>query len=157
MKYFLFGGAPSTGKTGAITRLVDEYLVKTKNFVYKDVIKLSNDDFRCVLEGEDKNNQSVKIIVISASDQPSIINYSIQYMKKHLPCDFIISVVRDKGDVMRDYFLKKMNITKADFCFELPLAKITRKRANRKIALKWYEENIDVTAQTILAYPPFNI
>jgi hypothetical protein len=155
MNYLLFGGAPFVGKSESITRLV-KYLMQCKNFVRGNLRKLPNNDFFCILDGKDKNNCYIKIIVTSASDMPGIINDFKMYCKNNLPYDLVISPIRDEGDSMRYYFLKVIKITNSDFCVEIPLAKITRRR-NWHIAYNWYKARIDNMVNNCLGNTPFNI
>jgi hypothetical protein len=155
MNYLLFGGAPYAGKSEAITRLVD-YLMQQKNFVRGNFKPLPNKDFFCILDGKDKNNHSIRIIVTSASDTFAIINDYKIYCKNNFPYDIVISPIRDEGDDMRNHFFKAMNITNSDICVEIPLAKITR-RANWEIAYNWYKEKIDNMINNCLEHMPFNI
>ena len=155
MDYLLFGGAPSTGKSETITRLID-YLIKSKNFVCNNIQQLSNKDFYCVLDGKNKNNKNIQVLVTSATDTYKIIDDFEAYLQNYPKHDFIISSIRDAGDPMRDYFLKKMKITKNDFCFEIPLAKITR-QTNFHAAFQWYKDKIDCISIGVLGNLPFNI
>jgi hypothetical protein len=155
MNYLLFGGAPSVGKSESITRLVG-YLIQQKNFVRNNFKDLSNNDFFCILDGKDKNNCSIRIIVTSASDMPTIINDFKIYCKNNSPYDLVISPIRDEGDGMRNRFLDVMDIVNTDFCVEIPLAKITR-RKNWQIAYNWYKEKIDNMVNNCLENMPFNI
>lgn len=153
MKYFFFGGAPYVGKTESISRAVNN--LKQKGFICS-IEWLSDDDFFCTLDGKDKNNHPVKIIVASASDTVKIIDKFSTYAKQNSPYDFILSPIRDGVDSMRSYFFRKMNITDNDYLFEIPLAKITR-ITDREIAYEWYKEKIDHIVNMILGSMPFNI
>jgi hypothetical protein len=155
MNYLLFGGAPSVGKSESIARLVD-YLMQQKNFVRSNFEQKSHKDFFCVLEGKDKNNRPIKIIVTSASDMPDIINGFKGYCEKNLPYDLLVGPIRDKEGNMRKHFCKIMEITDSDFCVEIPLAKITR-RKNFETAYNWYKTKIDNMVNICLGNMPFNI
>jgi len=155
MDYFLIGGAPSSGKSEAITRLVD-YLIQQKNFVRGNLSSLSQKDFFCTLDGKDKNNNSIKILVTSATDTFQIIDRFALYAKNNNPYKFVISSIRDEGDSMRHYFFRKMNVTSNDYCFEMPLAKITR-RTTWAVAHQWYKDKIDFILNDFIGRAPFNI
>jgi hypothetical protein len=110
----------------------------------------------CVLDRKNKNNTSTRIIVTSASDATLIIDVFKTYINNNLPCDFIISSIRDQGDPMRRYFETKINITNNDFCFEVPLAKITRRKKFQS-AYQWYTRKIDCMVINIIGNTPFDI
>ena len=163
MNFLLFEGAPSVGKTEAITRVVD-YLVNKKGFVciHHEFINKHKIDFRCVLKGKNKSGKSIIIIVSSAGDNQVVINKFNVYIKNNLPCDFIIGATRDVDDryKIRSYFMNAIvtpNSTPNSICFEIPLAEITRKGKLRSTALQWYRDNIDIIVNNILADAPFGI
>jgi len=166
MDFLLFVGAPSVGKTEAITRVVD-YLVNKKGFVqiHHEFINKHKIDFLCVLNGKNKSGKSITIIVSSAGDNQAVINKFNAYIKNNNnpPCDFIIGATRDVDDryKIRSYFMNTIvtpNRTPNSICFEIPLAEITRKGKLRATALQWYRDKIDIIVNNnILANAPFGI
>jgi hypothetical protein len=155
MNYFLYGGAPSVGKSESIARLVD-WLIKSKHFKPSNLISLPGNDFYYVLEGTDKNGKKIKVIVSSAADTPKIVDGFKIYCANNTPYDSVISSIRDSGDFMRTYFQNIMNITGKDICLEIPLAKITRRNIFGA-ALQWYRNTIDALSQLAIGQAPFLI
>jgi len=163
MDYLLFGGAPDTGKTGAMGRIARALNSSMWGFTivagFISAAPLPGNkplDFRVVLEGKNNQGKIVRILINSATDD----KYNIDELKKlyiaSLPIDIIISSVRDIY-WERQYFFDIMEILKKeDFYIEIPIAKITR-RNDFSLALNWYEDSIDKLVTHILQRTPFNL
>ncbi|GMO69905.1 MAG: hypothetical protein Ta2A_18340 [Treponemataceae bacterium] len=139
MKYLLFGGAQSVGKSETIWRL-GLFLCSTKHFkIVVGSIPATFTDFKAILEGVDHSGKQVRIAINSGTDTPDIILSFKKFCDSSGIYDIIISSIRDHDFHPRSYFIKTMGITSEDFVLEIPLAKITRKNGSRIIALTWYK------------------
>lgn len=113
MKYLLLGGAPNTGKTGSLNRLADK-LIHIKGF--KVVVnwnyppKVTNGDFRIILEGLDNNENQIRIFINSATDNKKIIQECKNFYDANQPVSIIISSIRDVFSARTDF----LNIMKVD-------------------------------------------
>jgi hypothetical protein len=156
MNYLLFGGAESVGKSEAIKRL-EQYFIQQKGFRQIGLQDLPNNDFYACVEGRNNAGKEIRILLFSAADTKRVIRDFERFCTQYAPYDFIVSTIRDEGDLMRDYFYDTMGITDdADYVSEISMGKITR-RNTRDIAVKWYSERVDTFAHTILQYPPFSL
>lgn len=157
MDCFLFGGAPTVGKSEGIHRLA-LYLL-TKGF--KDIhlsVPVAFKDFIAVIEGPDKNGKIVRIIINTATDTPAIIQNFKTFYDKNGTYDFLISSIRDYHFWPRADFFSIMGINHTTHkILEFPLAKITRRGTSFTVALKWYYDHVDSLVQHILRLPPFNL
>lgn len=158
MNFLLLGGAPSVGKSECIYRLTN-HLITSKGF--NDVLNRfpSNfQDFMLVLSGVNKSNKRIRIIVNTPTDLPKNIDDFKNFSDKYCPCDILISTIRDHDFWPRSYFLSTFGINKNNNnVIEIPLAKVTRRGANRNIALNWYQNNLDDLVKLVLNNTPFNI
>lgn len=159
MKYLLLGGAPNTGKTGSLNRLADK-LIHIKGF--KVVVnwnyppKVTNGDFRIILEGLDNNENQIRIFINSATDNKKIIQECKNFYDANQPVSIIISSIRDVFSARTD-FLNIMKVDNSiDHILELPLAKV-RKGKYRALCLKWYEEKLDKLITHTLENNPYNL
>jgi len=144
MKYILIGGSQNVGKTEAIYHLAN-YLLNSRSFV--DVLQSvpkTKRDFMAILEGKDKNRNNIRIAINSASDTPDIIRKFKTLLNENKNISIIISSIRDNNFYPRKEFFDILNIDENDIDIEIPLAKITRRRKNKEIALKWYKNKINL-------------
>lgn len=157
MKYLLIGGAPNTGKTGSLNRLV-AILIGTKRF--KNVANwnypptVANGDFRLILEGLDSNKKLIRIYINSATDTKKIIQDCKKFHDIHQPIDIIISSIRDVFSARTDFFTIMGVDNSVDYVLELPLAKV-RRGNHRGLCLNWYEQKIDNLLIHTLENNPF--
>ena len=169
MKYLLFGGAQSVGKSETIWRTA-QFLINIKGFqvlagtIPNGPFTTVNPfvDFRVVLEGYDQNNCLVKVLFVSATDTYSIIDGAKVFWDK-LPfqIDIIVSSVRDdfapSSNSLRQYFFDIFLVHQAGNSFlEIPLAKITRRNSFVN-ALKWYQDSLDLLLRRLLSHQPYSI
>ncbi|PIF30769.1 hypothetical protein CLU81_1218 [Flavobacterium sp. 9] len=159
MKYLLFGGAPETGKTGAITRL-ELWLITTKRFTVKAnwnyPPSATHRDFRVILERFDDNGNLIRIYINSATDTKQIIQDCKDFHDANLPVDITISSIRDVFDVRQHFFtVMEVDNTK-DYILEVPLGKV-RRGTHRRLCLNWYEKKIDNLVSTVLENNPFSL
>ena len=156
MKVLLIGGAPSTGKSNAVC-MCARYLIN-RGFVLLDCqdyngqkIKLPTivtgsskpTDFLARLDGTDKNNKKVSVIIASASDTIPIIDSSFSYFQKKA-CDILISSVRDIN-YERKYLFSKFHFQTDDkSLMEFPLAKMSRKNQNWCTAKNWCDSTVRI-------------
>lgn len=157
MNCLLIGGAQSVGKSETIYRLANALTLRGFR-VTSGSIPITFTDFRCVLEGSDKKNNTIRIIINSPSDTvPIIQEFKIFYDINGL-YDIMISSVRDNNFYPRRDFFNIMDINPVrNFILEVPLGKITRRGANFFTALNWYENQTDNLLNHILNNPPYNI
>jgi len=155
MNYFLFGGAPDTGKTEAITRLLAWLTTPGRLTVNHRQQQGENDFFAC-LEGVNAEENEPRVLISSTADNGKIIDDFRQYCDQHRPYNMVISAVRDGGDPMRDYFFTRMGICSEDCVREIPMAKITR-RNTYDAAMHWYRDRVDELAHVLLGIAPFSI
>lgn len=165
MNYLLFGGQPNSGKTSTITRLTSVLLAAPFSFRVIDgtFSPLSGNDFLILLERKINSDQSQYIIINSPSDDRLSVDNLGDFIVKHSDktIDVIISSVRDIN-WERDYFfetLKKIDQTAVNV-FEIPLARITRRRKKSNLfkpAKEWYDNTIDRHINFIITNPPFNL
>ena len=158
MNCLLIGGAQSVGKSETIYRIAND--LTSRGFVLiAGTIPVTFSDFRCILEGLDKNNKTIKIIINSPSDTPQIINdFKDFYDNNGGQYDILISSIRDDNFWPRQDFFHIMNIsTLTHFILEIPLAKITRRGNNFCTALNWYQIQVDNLIKHSLNNPPYNL
>ncbi len=158
MNYLLFGGAPQTGKTSSITRIVD-YLINQKGYVivnqFNYLPSQNTVDFKVILEKKSKLNNK-RIYVNTASDTKRIIKDCKHFLNNNTPVDIIVSSVRDKYSPRTNFF-KIMNVNmNLDYVLEIPLGKVSRGK-NRLNCLNWYNTKIDEITQKILDTNPYNV
>lgn len=157
MKFLLIGGQPNTGKSETICRIFMRLSLR--------YTKISNlhphsriptgfpfDDFSVLLEGSDLNNNTIKILIHSPTDDPDNINLLKVNILNHSP-DIVICSIRDMHS-QRDLVL---NIVNTNYKFEIPLARITRGHRHRPIALTWYRNSIDDLIDSVIIKPPFSL
>lgn len=158
MESLLIGGAPNVGKTRAIYKIT-EWLINNKGFsIIEGFFPPQMKDFRVVLEGKNKNNNPIRIIINSPTDDKNTIDNFKSFFDLNGNYDVLISSVRDLN-FERDYFFNTMmsNLLNTNFVLEIPLAKITRRDPRFGIALNWYKNQIDNLLQHTIQTPPFNI
>ena len=158
MEYLLISGAQDVGKTKSIYLLVRDILKEKKGFQEIDgKFPKKCIDFIVLLEGKDKDGKTVRIIVNSPTDHPSLVdrlkNFKEKNQKKQ-PVNFLISSVRDGNQEIK-YFFDTMDIT-SNF-IEVPLAKIIPDRKDYKAALKRYQDTVSKLLAHILEAPPFDL
>ena len=154
MDFFLVGGYPNTGKT-AIIKLIEKYLKKRGFNPVTTRNKTTNDDFVVVYEGSNQKKTKIRILLNSASDSISIIDQFYDYYQQNQSVDIVISSIRDAG-AERDYLLKKFNLVDNSY-IEVPLAKISGKRNDYKMALNQYQQRIMKLIEHILCQNSFNL
>lgn len=155
MKSLLIGGAPSVGKSECVSRLTSTLI----SLGYKDLMNRATSgphDFMTILEGENNDGKSIRIIVNTPSDTERIIRDFKRFFDENGEYDLLISTVRDHDFYPRHSFFKIMNIDEGS-ALEVPLAKVTRRGNNRETALRWYHENIQNILLEILKNHPFSI
>ncbi|MFN8282745.1 MAG: hypothetical protein U0U67_05990 [Chitinophagales bacterium] len=157
MKCLLLGGAPSVGKSETIYRL-------TRNLLAKGFVVVSGTvpavfaDFRAVLEGVDKSQNKVRIIINSATDTEKIITDFKDFYDRNGKYDIFISSVRDDNFYPRSGFFIIMDLRRlATTILEIPMAKVTRQGVNFPVALNWYNAQLDNLLNHVISESPFNI
>ena len=154
MIYLLIGGAPSVGKTEAITRIAE--LLRRINFTpIAGTFPPTQKDFRVVMEGIDKNGKRIRILINSATDNEQLISKLKSFYDENDSVDFVISSVRDVFGI-RDALFSIMNIRANDTVIEIPLGKV-RTGVNRPVALEWYQNRLDNLIALTLSNSPFEI
>jgi hypothetical protein len=163
MNYLLFGGQPDSGKTSAVTRLVNHLLTVPFSFRIIDGTFLPSrgNDFLILLERKNNDNLSQYIIINSPSDDALPINKLRDFIDKHndKTIDLVISSVRDIG-WERSHFFATLKINPTDNnVFEIPLARVTRRKTSGLFgpALSWYENTLDRHINFIIINAPFNL
>lgn len=157
MNCLLIGGAQSVGKSETIYRLANELSLRGFRVVAGS-IPITFSDFRCVLEGLDKKDNTIRIIINSPSDTVPIIQDFKNFYATNGLYDILISSVRDNDFYPRRDFFTMMNINPVkDFILEIPLGKITRRGANFFTSLNWHENQMDNLVNHTLNNPPYNI
>lgn len=157
MNCLLIGGAQSVGKSETIYRLANE-LTSRGFIIVAGSIPIPFSDFRCVLEGLDKKDNIVRIILNSPSDTVQIIQDFKNFYDVNGLYDILISSVRDNDFYPRRDFFTIMDINLIrDFILEIPLGRITRRGTNFFTALNWYENQMDNLLIHTLSNPPYNI
>lgn len=156
MDCLLIGGAQSVGKSETIFRLTNRLI--TKGFiVVAGVLPTTSIDFKVVLEGHNLNGKKVRIVINSATDTVGIINRFKSFYDSNGSYDILISSIRDIFWPRPDFFtIMSINPTK-NFILEIPLAKITRRGTKFSVALKWYENQLDILVDHSLRNVPFQI
>ena len=169
MKVFLIGGAPNTGKTNAISMCAN-YLTgrgfsvcdcrdyNGKSIALPKVVGGTKyaKDFLARLEGKDVNNNTVSVILTSASDMTGIIDCNFNYLQGNT-CDIFISSIRDLG-YERRYMLNKFQLNKDGGNFlEFPLAKMSRRNQKWYIAKNWYDAAVQKMLCHLLQSSPFEL
>ena len=164
MRYLLFGGAPSTGKTSAIyrlaiiltTRAINPFIIVAGSISLPPPFGKTPNDFKVLLEGVDIKGKKTYILINSATDDKYNIDLLKDFYNNQQHIDIIISSVRDIY-WKRKYFFETMKILlEDDFYLEIPLAKITR-RNDHALALNWYNHTLDTLGIHILSNTPFNL
>lgn len=156
MNCLLFSGAQSVGKSETIFRLANNLV--TRGFILvAGTIPETFEDFRCILEGTNKESKRIRIIINSPSDTPQIIQDFKEFFDINGgDYDILISSVRDDDFYPRTEFFSIMNIISTyNFILEIPLAKITRRGDNFQTALNWYQSQIDNLVQHTLNNQPY--
>lgn len=156
MNSFLIGGAQSVGKSNTVYRLAKR-LVSTGFVIISGSIPVSFNDFKVVIEGNDKNGKKVRIIINSPTDTIDIIKDFKKFYDDNGTYDILISSIRDDDFYPRADFFKIMGIVEYQNTLEIPLGKITRRGTNFPTALKWYEEKVDKLIEHTLNNSPFDI
>lgn len=157
MKCLLIGGAPSVGKTGTIFRLTEK-LISNGFVIVAGAIPSTLKDFKVVLEGKNKLDATVRVIINSASDQTIIIEDFKSFFDSNGNYDLLISSIRDDDFWPRNEFFQIMNLkSETDVTLEIPLAKITRRGDNFETALAWYQTRIDRLLTHVLNNNPFDL
>ena len=151
METLLIGGAPSTGKTGAIIWVENYLLSKGFKCVKKIVL---NADFMAILEGKNKDKKIIRIVINSASDTEDIIDKFYSFMNSNGIYDILISSIRDIYHE-RDYLFNKIKPLSKGIV-EFPLAKITRRNDYQK-AKAWYDKYVFSMLEAVLLNQPFSV
>jgi hypothetical protein len=149
MKYLFFGGAPSTGKTGSITRLTDKLINEYGYTIIEGFFPNNGKDFQCIIEKDWK-----KVLIHTYTDNHTCINAFFNFYAQHKDVDTIIISIRDEVDYMRKVLWDRLSPTASDHVFEIPLGKV-RRGDTRNDCLKWYSERIDKIALQIIKIDPF--
>lgn len=159
MDYFLFGGAPSVGKSQSIYRLTQTLLTPARGFVVvSGIFPAIFEDFKVIVEGNNKNGRKIRVLINSATDTVDIIQNLKDFYDQNIPIDIVISSIRDNDFYPRQDFFRIMNInSNSDFVLEVPLSKITRRGTNFFTALTWYENTLDNLVLNSLSGTPFNL
>ncbi|MEO4005829.1 hypothetical protein [Flavobacterium sp. CAU 1735] len=169
MNCLLLGGNENVGKTETIIRL-HKYLANFINAApqpqqqHKTLQGVPINDYMWILEGQNKENKNIRIIINTAADDKNSIMSFKNFFDKNFGLagyDILISAVRDKdteeSPSKRHLFFNTMNINPFfNFILEIPFGKV-RKGKKSPIAKKWYADQIDNLIHHTLANPPFNI
>jgi len=153
MECLLIGGAQSVGKSESIYRLA-KYLISQGFKDNLNMVPATFQDFKAILERVDSNGKLVRIIINSPTDTPEIIQKFKDFYDNNGNYDILISSIRDNIPGPRNDFFKIMGICSA---LEIPLAKITRRDSNKRLALKWYQDKVDELLIHTLKNNPFLI
>lgn len=156
MNSLLIGGAQSVGKSNTIYRLANR-LVSIGFVIVSGSIPLTFDDFKVVIEGNNKKGNKIRIIINSPTDTVGIIKDFKRFYDNNGIYDILISSIRGDNFHLRDDFFKIMGIVEYRNTLEVPLGKVTRRGANFTAALSWYEEKIDRLIEHTLNNTPFDI
>ncbi|MGL4982268.1 MAG: hypothetical protein ACRC4W_05380 [Treponemataceae bacterium] len=139
MKYLLFMGGESTGKTKAITRFRDKLIEKGFKCTREEFYP-NKEDFMATLEkGE------LKIVIGSASDTLSIIKQFKAFCKDEKDYSIVITSARIEDDLYKDT-IREFAITDEDTYFEIPLATLISDTNNNLIGEERYKEKVDKLA-----------
>jgi hypothetical protein len=158
MESLLIGGAQSVGKTAAIYRLADRLLRRGFNYSANSLLLPSPfDDFKVVLEGNNKHGKAIRIIINSATDDTQTIQQFKLFFDNNGTYDILVSSIRDDGYYPRPEFFTIMGLVPNQNLLEIPLGKITRRSANVSIAHTWYANTVDQLVDHTLMNPPYNI
>ncbi len=157
MDCLLIGGAKSVGKSETLYRLAEKLTLVGYRQV-AGVLPSTFNDFMVVLEGINKRGIKIRIIISSSSDTVKIIKDFKLFFDVNGQYDVLISSVRDGDFRPRKEFFSIMNISGSiDFILEIPLAKVTRRDADFRIALQWYNDKIDNSIDFIIQNSPFSL
>jgi len=156
MENLLIGGAQSVGKSNSIYRLANR-LVASGFVVVSGFIPTIFDDFKVVLEGVNKSDKKIRIIINSPTDTIDIINNFKEFFDDNGVYDILISSIRDNNFYPRSHFFRIMGLSEYTNTLEIPLGKITRRSTNFATALNWYEEKIDKLIDHTLSNSPYGI
>lgn len=154
MESLLIGGAQSVGKSETIYRLANR-LVGKGFVVVAGSIPLTFDDFKAVIEGQNKNGKKIRIIINSPTDTVDIIKNFKDFFDANGVYNILISSIRDDNFWPRQDFFKIMGLN--ENLIEIPMGKITRRGGNFPVALNWYKARIDKLIDHILSNKPFEI
>lgn len=159
MNYFLFGGAPSVGKSQSIYRLTQTLLTPARGFmIVSGTFPLTFEDFKVIVEGYNKDGEKIRILINSATDTIDLIQDLKVFHDQNFSVNIVISSVRDNDFYPRQDFFRIMNVNfSLDFVLEVPLSKVTRRGTNFFTALAWYENTLDNLVLNSLSGTPFNI
>lgn len=148
MKYLLFEGSANVGKTAAINRFAHNLI---SNYGYSCIVGVipginSKSEFQAVLENKTAKTGKKRIVINSASDYASTINFVKEFCDNNGPYDVLISSCREEKKLY-DHFFKVFAISSNDKVFELPMAKISHRNATlKKNGIKWFKEKVDALA-----------
>lgn len=140
MKYLIFEGMSSVGKTGAIVRLANHLVGRDFTRISGDEIPspAENKDFRCILQ----NIEERVVAICSASDDKNIIKENREFLEKSAKkIDFTIMSCREE-QYLHDCLYNNFKIVDTDVVLTIPLAKITRRKEGKLRSIKWYQSLI---------------
>lgn len=159
MKFFVISGAPDTGKT-TILNQIGHWLAESKG--YKDIGEITPIFFERDEHGKIKDiyyvlaNDSLKVIIISATDDKECLDILQEALKTHSDADIVITTCRDI-DFPREYFLT-LTTPLSTFKLEIPVAKVTRRNEqSKKESLEWYHDSIFNLSKHILKSNDFKM
>jgi hypothetical protein len=158
MKYLLLGGTTSTGKSTAIWNLAQNFVARGFNSIGRP-LPITFVDFTAIFETTDRNGNTVRILLNSPTDDPTVIIRLKEYIDSlDFAIDIFISSVRDPDWWPRRFFFNTFSIDPVnDFLLEIPLGRIHRIRGDYQMALDWYRQSVDNLMLHTLANPPFDI
>ncbi|HRB71513.1 MAG TPA: hypothetical protein PK776_06655 [Flavobacterium sp.] len=175
MNCLLLGGAPNVGKTGTIIRLYFDLLDRLNINTLQDQKKLPQEvhktpkgkipnDFMWILEIQDQEHKTIRIIINTAADDTKSINAFKKFFDDNFGekgYDILISPIRDDfnkpNSRYRNLFLTKIPINNTgDFILEIPCGEANINGV-RRTALEWYQDKIDDLIEHILKNAPFNL
>lgn len=89
MNYLLVGGDQSVGKSESIYRLTQNYLIPKGFRAIDGNIPTSFADFKALLEGVNKHNNTIRIIINTATDTQVIIRDFKKLYDNNLSIDIL--------------------------------------------------------------------
>lgn len=166
MNYLLFGGTQNVGKSETIWRVTQD--LRSRGFtIFAGSIptlpiplpRIPFPDFKVVLQGTDRMGKIINVLLNSPTDDPTKVKELRDFLDGlNFNVDILISSIRDANSWPRQCFETAFPINPVvDFRLEIPLARISRQRADFQLALTWYQQTIDILVEHILSRDPFNI
>jgi hypothetical protein len=160
MKFLVISGAPNTGKTTAINKIVE--WITISGSVTTDTSGNPLPPFLPNSKGEYQDfsialfYKGRKIIIHSATDDKACMDRLINLININTDIEIVITSCRDINRE-RSYFTDTVK-PYSTFFLESPLGKINRKSdKNKPAAHKWYKDTLLLLHQHILSNSPFNI